>query len=212
MKSTLIKSLKLNTSKSIYSRIAKNMTFNKNKNYMEPSNEQDQIEDVKYYLNQAKPEFLCMYFTNEWNPICKEANPKYTDFTTKTEGFKNLLVNVDKFPRVKWYYDCKFEPGFHLYYYGTLLKKIGGSNYDRVLTEMKRVRDYVDKQSISNDINKANAYYEQPYFDFEHNIHVHGKISSLDNYQRYSNYGLNYFVVGATTPFEENWVHTRLKQ
>lgn len=208
----ILNTLKSQNFNNLYFTSQKHISINRNKNYFEPSNEEEQIEDVKQYLNKTKPKFLCTYFTNEWNPVCKESNLEYTNFTVKTGAFHNLVINVDKFPKLKWYYDSKFEPGFHLYYYGTLVKKIGGANYERVLSEIKRVQDFITNENIDQKVNQHNSVYEQPYFHFEQNINTEGRRHSLDSYQRFTNFAPNYFVIGRTYPFEENWINQRLKQ
>jgi len=50
---------------------------------------------------------LCIFFTNSWNPVCKKAQPQYAKFTAKNSFFKHLLVDTDKFPMLRWYFDAK---------------------------------------------------------------------------------------------------------
>jgi hypothetical protein len=213
MKKTLISFKASNIYKrSIYSHISKNISINFHNNYIEPTNKEEEIEDVKYWLNVNKPKYLCIHFTNNWNPVCIEGNKKYNSFAKNTGVFKNLKIDTEQFPRLKWYFDSKCEPGFHFYYFGALLSKLGGCNYDKAITEMKRIVKFVENDSDQNSYNTNNINYEQPYYKFEDNMDRNGVEEGLDPYQFYKPIFFSGLVTMKNMPFEEKWAHSRLKK
>lgn len=194
--------------------IRKNITVNYNNNYLEPSDKEEEIEDVKNYLNKENPKYLCIYFTNNWNPIAKMSNPLYSNFTSKTGSFRNLRIFTDDFPRLKWYFDSKSEPGFHFYYHGSLISKIGGSNYEKALTEIKRIQNSIDSDFVLGNNNASNILgYAQPYYDFESKLATKGVENSLDPGQTMDSRLV--FLLGMEkkkAPYEENFVHKRYRK
>ena len=194
--------------------LKRNISINFHNNYIEPTNKEEEIEDVKSYLNKENPKYLCVYFTNSWNPIAKMSNPLYSNFTSKTGSFKNLRIFTDEFPRLKWYFDSKSEPGFHFYYHGSLISKIGGCNYDKALAETKRIQNTIDSDFKLGNNNSSNIIgYEQPYYNFEANLESNGVQNSLDPGQTMDPRVI--FLLLSTwkkAPFEENFVHKRYRK
>lgn len=86
----------------------------------------------------TKPQLLCIYFTNAWNPVCKRSQPNYSKFACKNTAFKHLLVDTDKFPKLRWYFDAKFEPYLKAYYFGAEILKFGGANFDKFSNELNK--------------------------------------------------------------------------
>ena len=199
--------------KKIYSRQIKYVSVNYQLNYFTPSNQSEEIEDVRNYLETQKPKYLCIYFTNSWNPVSLEAESKYTSFTQKTGSFRNLKIDVDMFPRLKWYFDSKFEPGFHFYYFGNLLSKFGGSNFDKAIKETERIKQYIDNNLDIGQYNQHNITYEAPYYEFEQNeIPKSGHIKGPDTYQSFNDANWLGLVSYKLDPLEERWYHARLKK
>lgn len=196
-----------------YSCLSRNIFISHNKNYFEPTSNEEELEEVKDWLSNYKPKYLCVFFTNNWNPVCQEANTDFFNkFTTKSGSFKNLRVDVDKFPRLKWFFDSKFEPGFHFYYYGNFISRIGGSNFEKALNETKRIKEYIDSNEELKDYNYYSTTYEQPYFQFENELRVYGRVAGHDTYQAIK----PQIFMGPTTlkqmPFEDFLVHHRYQK
>ena len=72
-----------------------------------PEDEIDHVQETKDFLNRLKPEVLCITFWNSWNPICKNNLNNYYAFSKKNGGMTHFFINVDKFPKLRWYYDAK---------------------------------------------------------------------------------------------------------
>lgn len=218
MKKSLI-SIRLNSIKksnifkqSLYNKISKNISINFHNNYIEPTNKEEEIEDVKYWLNTNKPKYLCIHFTNSWNPVCIEGNKKYNSFAKNTGVFKNLRIDTEQFPRLKWYFDSKHEPGFHFYYFGALISKLGGCNFDKALAEMKKITKHIENDSEQSSYTINNVTYEQPYFKFEDDLELNGSEEGMDPYQFYKPMFFSAFTTLKNMPFEDRWLHARLKK
>lgn len=195
-----------------YQNISKCITTNFHNNFIEPSNKQEEIEDVKYWLNTNKPKYLCIFFTNNWNPVCKEGNKEYNKFAKSTGVFKNLRIDTEQYPRLKWYFDSKHEPGFHFYYFGSFITSLGGCNFEKASKEIKRIVNYVENDPDQNQYNINNITYEQPYFKFENEISRFGVEEGMDPYQFYKPMFFSGFTTLKEMPYEEKWSHTRLKK
>lgn len=76
--------------------------------------EEDYLTEVKNWLINSNPQLLCIYFTNEWNPICKKGEEGYNNFVGKNSKAIHLKINVDKFPKLKWFFDSKVEIEFDI--------------------------------------------------------------------------------------------------
>jgi hypothetical protein len=183
-----------------------------NKNYHEPSTNEE-LEEVKEWLNRTKPKFLCIFFTNDWNPVAKSANLNYEKFTSHPTPFKNLRVNTDTHPRLKWFFDNRCEPGCQLFYYGTKVTQIGGSNFEKVKKEMKRIQETIDSSGEYYERNLRTVEYEMPYYDYESKLSVYGNIINSDPYQTFDHMPFNPLLLNLKDlPFEEQWVAKRLKK
>ena len=125
----------------------------------------------------------------------------------KSSGFMHLKIDVDKHPKLKWYFDSKFEPGCHLYYYGISLKNIGGINFDRTDRIMKTVVSQVKEQPLSLSTNELN--WSQPYYQWESDLGDYGTKrpdEATQSYMATGFRGLNSF--SACLHFE---AHVRIK-
>ncbi len=212
MLSKTMKSLKVNLSNRIkFNTIClKPITTYRNKNYSELTTD-NELEEVKDWLNTEKPKFLCIFFTNNWNPIAKEANKHYEAFTAQPTPFINLRVDTDKHPRVKWFFDNRCEPGFQFFYFGTKVSQFGGSNFDRAKKEMVRIQEHI--YSENEDRNRASVEYEMPYYKYEHELYMHGNEITTDPYQTFKPMAFNPYMFGLRVmPFEENYIARRLKK
>ena len=197
---------------SVYCKISKNISINFHNNFIEPNNKEEEIEDVKYWLNINKPKYLCIYFTNNWNPICIEGNKQYGNFAKNTGVFRNLKIDTEQFPRLKWYFDSKHEPGFHFYYFGALVSKLGGCNYEKAKVEMKKIVNHIENDSQQSDYTIKNITYEQPYFKFENDLDKNGMEEGMDPYQFYKPIFFSGYTTMKNLPFEDKWAHARLKK
>lgn len=188
-----------------------NISTNFHKNYKEPTSN-NEIEEVKDWLNLAKPKFMCVFFTNNWNPIAIEANKNYQNFTAQPTPFTNLLVDTDKYPKLKWFFDSKCEPGFHFYLYGSLVFKFGGSNFERANKEMKRIQESIDNSNDLQGVNSSTTSYEMPYFKYEKDLEVYGNIKGTDPYQTFEPFPFVPHGLIRYLPFEERFIADRLKK
>jgi hypothetical protein len=73
----------------------------------ESTNEQEYVEEVKQWLQNLNPAFLCIYFTNDWNPIAKKAELNYHHFSQKNSRYIHLKINSDIYPKLRWFFDAK---------------------------------------------------------------------------------------------------------
>jgi hypothetical protein len=164
--------------------------------------------DLKTALPKLNPEFLCIYFTNNWNPVSLRGEKTYGDFVLKSREFIHLKINVDKYPKLKWYFDSKFEPGCHLYYYGVNLKNIGGINFERNTVMMSKI---VNQLRNSSSLFKAHELqYSQPYYEWEANIPEYGVKAPDEKTQTYVSSGfrgLTTFTSGLFT--DDKYAHVR---
>ena len=199
--------------KNFYFSQNKNIHVNIHNNFVEPSDEEEPLEDVKNWLNKEQPKYLSVFFTNNWNPVAVEANKNFIpEFAVKSGSFRNLIVDVDKFSRLKWYFDSRCEPGFHFYYYGSLITKKGGCNFSKNLLETQRIREYIDSNDELQEYHKGNITYEQPYFDFEAQLEHTGMRPTADKYQHFIyNFWANQSFYKQVL-FEDNFCHKRLKK
>jgi hypothetical protein len=198
------------TKKNIYFVTNKTIKTFFNHNYVEPETE-DEIEEVKRWLKLSKHKYLSVYFTNNWNPVAKRASNEYPKFTKKTSQFINLRIDTDKYPRLKWFFDGRCDPGLQFYLYGTRISQLGGTNFEKALLEMKRIQEYSEKEF--SVLNREEIDYEMPYYDYERDLPNSGNPESIDGAQCYGN---NPWMIQLLNlkqaPFEENFIARRLKK
>ena len=202
-----------NNMRNIYFSQTKNMHFDKHNNFVVPTNEEEPLEEVKNWLNRDAPKYLSVFFTNMWNPIAIGANDKFVkEFANKSGAYQNLIVDVDKFPKLKWYFDSKCEPGFHFYYYGSLIKRKGGCNFANNLLEVHRIQESINSNSDLQKYHKGTVDYEQPYYHFESMIERDGMRPTADKYQiSIDNFWANQSFYKHAL-WEDNFCHKRLKR
>jgi hypothetical protein len=129
----------------------------------------------------------------------------------KSTEFHHLKIDVDKYPKLKWYFDSKFEPGCHLYYYGISLKNIGGINFERNDRIMKRVISQVKEQPLNLNINQLS--WSQPYYQWESDLDEYGTKRPDDAIQSYMATGfrgLQTYTHGLHS--EDLTTHVRIKK
>ncbi len=95
----------------------KNVYYNPKYNYYviiclikqapEGAEHEDYVLDVKTWLNKTNPSLLSIYFTNDWNPICKQGELEYKDFTINNSKVLHFKINCDLYPKLRWYFDAK---------------------------------------------------------------------------------------------------------
>lgn len=152
-----------------------------------------------------------IYFTNEWNPVCKEAESSYDNFVKKCNKVTHLKVNTDKFPKLRWFFDAKFEPVGHLYHSGSLLKKLGGCNFEKFDREISRAYEYVhDKYE---GLPRRQGSYEMPYWAWESELEYKGQTDIVDACQSLMRPGLRGLMTLYNEPFDDrHLVHDRLRK
>ena len=70
----------------------------------------ESIVDVIEYLDTNKPVYTCIYFHAAWNPICAKIEKDYDTFVGETSAFQHIKVNCDETPKVKLFFDARYEP------------------------------------------------------------------------------------------------------
>jgi hypothetical protein len=63
--------------------------------------------EVKNWLATFNPSLLCIYFTNDWNPIAKQAELNYHNFVARNGRYIHFKINSDKYPKLRWFFDAK---------------------------------------------------------------------------------------------------------
>lgn len=135
----------------------------------------------------------------------------YNDFVIKSKECTHLKINVDKYPKLKWYFDSKFEPGCHLYYYGNKVKSVGGINFDKTDIIIKRAISQIrGDSSLPKSIENT---FSQPYYAWEADLCDYGLKSPSDGIQNTiatGFRGLATFTNGIAT--DDGLAHVRIKK
>ena len=76
------------------------------KNFVVP----ESVTDVMGYMDKNKPTFTCLYFHAAWNPICEKIESDYENFCNDNAGFTHIKVDCDAAPKVKLFFDARYEP------------------------------------------------------------------------------------------------------
>ena len=77
------------------------------KNYIQAPEHEDYFTEVKQWLKTVNPKLLCVYVTNQWNPISRAGESGYNDFVRKNSKSFHLKIDADKQPQLKWFFDFK---------------------------------------------------------------------------------------------------------
>lgn len=155
---------------------------------------------------------LSIYFTNDWNPICKLGQEGYKDFVRRTQKSTHLIINSDKYPKLKWFFDCRVEPCLKIYYYGAEIKSIGGCNFDRHERAVNRSFEFIN-QNFSVDRTGHGKEYEMPYYKWESNLDITGNDLDVEATGSWQTVGWRGFMSYTRLPNEENYMtHKRLKK
>jgi hypothetical protein len=64
------------------------------------------------------------------------------------------------------------EPSIKLFYHGSLLKTLGGCNFEKFEKEITRAFDYVN--GVYNPSGEFNKEYEMPYYNWEAKLSLYG--------------------------------------
>ena len=102
------------------------------KNFIVP----ESVNDLVGYLDQHKPTFTCLYFHASWNPICEQIEKDYENFCNNNAGFTHVKVDCDATPKVKLYFDARYEPQFLMLLNGTEIKRQVGYNFDLIENQL----------------------------------------------------------------------------
>ena len=89
------------------------------KNWVVP----ESVNDLVGYLDKNKPTFTCLYFHAGWNPVCEQIEQDYDNFTSNNAGFTHIKVDCDATPKVKLFFDARYEPQFLILLNGTEIKR-----------------------------------------------------------------------------------------
>lgn len=205
----------LNTNKHktyLYYTLNKSIKTNYSHNYIEP-NTNEELEEIKDYLKLKKPKYLCIYFTNNWNPVAIKNNNLYNKFSTSQSSFTNLKIDTDKYPRLKWFFDNKCDPGFHFYYWGAKISSFGGANFNRALKEMNRIKDFTEKTPFDDqNLYYDKVEYEMPYYKYEEELSFKGNRNNIDPSQNFGDNNFNPLKFNLRyIPLEDNFVAKRIK-
>ena len=101
----------------------------------------DDMEDVIDFMDREKPTITCVYFHASWNPICKEIEKDYLNAVKAFPNVTHLMVDCDKAPRIKKYFDARVEPQFLILLNGGELSRIVGFNFDKVYAQLEKASD-----------------------------------------------------------------------
>ena len=70
----------------------------------------ESMSDVVEYLDKHKPVYTCIYFHAAWNPTCAKIDKDYDSFVSENGAFQHIKVNCDETPKVKLFFDARYEP------------------------------------------------------------------------------------------------------
>ena len=99
-----------------------------NKAYIVPESTNDLIS----FLDKTKPTFTCVYFHAAWNPYCEKIDYDYEKFCSDNAGFTHIKVDCDATPKIKLFFDARYEPQFLLLVNGAEVKRQTGFNFNLV--------------------------------------------------------------------------------
>ena len=98
-------------SKNLFKLPKKNIYYNPKVGYFAPECNENQkyVQEIKDWLLYTNPKMLCIYFTNDWNPIAKQGEEGYPDFLKKNLRVTHMKINVDKYPKLKWFFNSRVK-------------------------------------------------------------------------------------------------------
>ena len=100
------------------------------KNYFVP--EGQGVTDVIKHLDANRPTFTLLYFTAKWNPACAKIERDYENLTTDYPGYHHIRVDCDATPKLKRYFDTKYEPSFLVIVAGAEIERIDHYNFGKI--------------------------------------------------------------------------------
>ena len=90
------------------------------------------VNDLVTYLDNRRPEYICLYFHAAWNPTCADIERDYDAFTARNSHFTHIKVDCDATPKLKFFFDARVEPQFLMLLNGAEIKRQIGFNFDLV--------------------------------------------------------------------------------
>ena len=108
------------------------------KNWVVP----ESVNDVVGYLDKNKPTFTCLYFHAAWNPICEKIEQDYDNFCNDNAAFTHIKVDCDATPKIKLFFDARYEPQFLILLNGTEIKRQVGYNFGLVENQLNQCMDF----------------------------------------------------------------------
>lgn len=161
-------------------------------------------------MAKTNPKLLCVYFTNDWNPIAKKGEEGYNDFVKNNGNIIHLKINSDKYPKLRWYFDAKMEPYMSLHYHGLQVVKMGGCNFEKFTKQIKRTHDYLHMQHTA-PAGSENEY-EQPYYNWEAYLDIKGVEQEAESTGSFISTGFKGFATISRVPDEHYIMHARMKK
>lgn len=89
----------------------------------------ENLEELIIHLDKKRPIYTLLYFTAKWNPVIPHIEKDYDNLTRQYNQFKHIRVDCDLTPRVKQYFDARYEPQFLILVNGAELRRVTGYNF-----------------------------------------------------------------------------------
>ena len=90
------------------------------------------VNDIVKFMDIHKPTFTCLYFHAAWNPLCEKYDLDYEKFTNANADWTHIKVDCDATPKLKLYFDARYEPSCVLLVNGAEIRRQVGFNFDLV--------------------------------------------------------------------------------
>ena len=87
------------------------------------------VDDAVNYLDKQRPEFTCLYFHANWNPMCEQIEEDYHKFAARNAAWTHIKVDCDATPKVKLFFDARVEPQFLMLLNGMEVRRQIGFNF-----------------------------------------------------------------------------------
>ena len=115
--------------------------------------------------------------------MIKKMEQGYKDFVTKHGSFVHYKVDTDEHPRIKYFYDVRYEPFFQFKLNGMNIKRVIGFNFehlDKIVAQIQENHlndfEYIgDSKNKYVDYYKENLYFEKR-MDRQRDLHRAGLI------------------------------------
>ena len=90
----------------------------------------ESVTDIVKFMDIHKPTFTCLYFHAAWNPYCEKVDFDYEKFTNANASWTHIKVDCDATPKVKLFFDARYEPQIILLVNGAEIRRQVGFNFD----------------------------------------------------------------------------------